>query len=226
MTANKNTENSPETAAEPRTESKAARKAERTTEPQTGTKEEAQSRASAEAPAGGPASPKGDRIRKLLPVVGVLVAALGVGGSVGISVLGPKIQATRSAPHEKTSDQGERKQSEKPSEGGSEAGEQNTVGPVLEIENIIVNPAGCQGGRFLMASLAIEVPDEKSCEALRVSEVRLRDEVISILASRTLEMLTRPDARDSIKEEVGRLASKMAGKPQWIRVYLPQFVLQ
>ena len=100
------------------------------------------------------------------------------------------------------------------------------MGPVLQIENIIVNPAGCQGGRFLMASLAIEVPDEKSCEALRVSEVRLRDEVISILASRTLEMLARPDARDSIKEEVGRLASKMAGKPQWIRVYLPQFVLQ
>ena len=70
------------------------------------------------------------------------------------------------------------------------------------LDNIIVNPAGSQGQRFLMCSVAIESDDPKALDLLREHEIELRDRVITMLAKQTLDRLTAESARDSLRGEL------------------------
>ena len=96
---------------------------------------------------------------------------------------------------------------------------------MFKLENLIVNPAGSQGARFLMTSVAIDVPSDKVEAHLREHEAEVRDAVMSALESETLDMLTRPGARDSIKDRIARIVVPLAGDPD-IHIFLPQYVIQ
>ena len=98
-------------------------------------------------------------------------------------------------------------------------------GLMFELDNIIVNPAGSNGLRFLMASVVIQLPDRRSVEHLRAREVQVRDAVVTVLGRQTLDMLTAPGARDSVRSRLSAAIAPMVGRTQ-LRVYLPQFVIQ
>jgi flagellar basal body-associated protein FliL len=77
-----------------------------------------------------------------------------------------------------------------------------------------------------MATVAVEVPDEKTAASLRERDVQIRDAVMSVLERATLASLTVPGARDTLR---GRIAVAIAPHLQGAapaRVYLPQFVIQ
>jgi flagellar FliL protein len=97
---------------------------------------------------------------------------------------------------------------------------------VFKVENIIVNPAGCEGTRFLMASVAFELPDEKVEARLRDHDFMVRDAVIGVLENQPLEALTRAGARDSLKRQLAEAILPLAGRHLRLRVFLPQFVIQ
>jgi flagellar FliL protein len=97
---------------------------------------------------------------------------------------------------------------------------------VLELTNIIVNPAGSQGSRFLMTTVAFSVPGDEAYQILESHKIEVRDGVTSILESRTLAQLTAPGARDSLKVQIAALAATLVGPAVPVQVYLPQFVIQ
>jgi flagellar FliL protein len=99
-------------------------------------------------------------------------------------------------------------------------------GVLYRIDNVIVNPAGSRGSRFLMTSVAFELPDAEAEERLRAREVEVRDVVIATLESQTLEMLSRPGARDTLKLRLRDAVAPILGEAREVRVYLPQFVMQ
>lgn len=98
--------------------------------------------------------------------------------------------------------------------------------PVFELENLIVNPAGSQGLHFLMASVAFGIPDPVTEEMLRANEVKLRDTVVATLGSHTIEMLSEPTARDSLKARIKRAVCEGIGVQADLEIFLPQFVIQ
>jgi flagellar FliL protein len=161
------------------------------------------------------AKPKGGSPPFLM--IGVVVGTLALGGVAGTFLVAPRVVAGRAAAkpaaHEKESR-------------GEQAGEDKKKIPVFRLENLIVNPADSQGTRFLMATIAFEVDDEKTGERLREREVQVRDVVMSALESQTLEMLTRPGARDSLKLRLANAVAPFTGRGKRVRVYLPQFVIQ
>ena len=97
---------------------------------------------------------------------------------------------------------------------------------LMELENIIVNPAGSQGTRFLMTSVAIGVADEKGQKRLDDRKVELRDRVTTILESMTMAQLTAPGARDTLKGRIATMAAEIIGTRAPVKVFLPQFVIQ
>jgi len=103
---------------------------------------------------------------------------------------------------------------------------EHPTGTIYQIENIIVNPAGEEGNRFLMATVAFELPTPAHEEHLREQDVRVRDKVLSILEDQTMEMLTMPGARDSLKHQLADAVWPMVPDAKWMGVYLPQFVIQ
>ena len=97
---------------------------------------------------------------------------------------------------------------------------------LVQLANIIVNPAGSQGTRFLMASVAISVGDEEAQKTLSDHEVELRDRVTSILEAQTMAQLTMPGARDSLKLKIAQAAGTIVGPTVPLKVFLPQYVIQ
>lgn len=189
---------------------------------------------------------------KLLVTVGVIAGGALLGGAGGGLLLGPAINGARAAKASEPateekggkSEKGEKAKGSKAEKGKAEKGKDGEKGKdkgkekekkggkegkgptaVFELSNLIVNPAGTEGSRFLMATVAFELDDPKLSEALRENDIAIRDQVISVLENQTMEMLTRPGARDSLRVLLAEAIAPYAEGAE-VRVYLPQFVIQ
>ncbi len=176
--------------------------------------------------ANAPPTPEGAEVKPakgpnklMLPLIVALMTI--AGGVVGVWVVGPKLSARANlqAGLEAAG------KDEKPAEGkeGEKGGEK---GPVFKLDNLIVNPSGSQGARFLMVSVAVETVDGKQDEELRAKESQIRDLVISLLEKQTMESLSAPGIRDSLKAQLSDTITIIAGSKTKLHVFLPQFVIQ
>jgi flagellar FliL protein len=169
------------------------------------------------APAEGEAPPaKGKSNRMVL--IGVMVGAVAAGIGGGF-VLAPRLAHPAAA-----QDSAQAEAEPETKEHGK--GEKGEGGRIFKLENLIVNPAGSEGSRFLMTSVAFEVETEAAEAALKDHDVQVRDLVVSRLESQTMQMLTRPFARDSIKRRLAEAVTPLIGPKARVTVYLPQFVIQ
>lgn len=168
--------------------------------------------------AGGPAP---------IVLIAVVVLALAAGAALGGLLVGPKVIQARHAAAVAASKDPHKKDKKKDKKKGKE-GEAGKAS-VYKIDNIIVNPAGSSGGRFLMCSVVVQPEDDKLVDVLRDREVDLRDRVLTQLTSTTLDQLTGPGARDSLR---ARLAVTVRGvldkedRQAELKIFLPQFVIQ
>ena len=95
------------------------------------------------------------------------------------------------------------------------------------MDNLVLNPAGSNGTRFLMAAVATEVKDDKVKEEMLGRDAELRDDVLRILGQRTVEQLVDMSLREGLKKElVDTLNARLKSKTAVKRVYFPQFVIQ
>ena len=108
--------------------------------------------------------------------------------------------------------------------GGEES--YSSTGEVYQIEDIIVNPAGTQGRRFLVVSLGFEVSEKKVLVALAERETQIRDAMITLLSSKNLEYLADVMNREPLREEIRSAANRFIDKGEVIRVYFIGYVLQ
>jgi flagellar protein FliL len=172
---------------------------------------------SEEAPA--PAKPS-----MMLAIAG-LVGGLVIGGLGGSFALGPmlakKLAAPKSAEAATTEEKGEGEH------GSGKEGEKKAGATVAVLENLVLNPAGSNGTRFLMAAVAAEVKDEKVKEEMTGRDAELRDAILRILGERTVDQLADMNQRESLKKQVtDSLNARLQNKSAIKRVYFPQFVIQ
>lgn len=105
-------------------------------------------------------------------------------------------------------------------------------GEIHLIENILVNPAGTNGTRFLSTSIGVEIPkagkdgggdDGGGFEA---TSPIIRDILIAVLSSKTMEELSSVDGKKQLRDEI-LLKLNEAIKPDSIlNVYFVDYVLQ
>ena len=151
--------------------------------------------------------------------IGVATGALVIGGVVGAVVIGPQVIAM----HKSAGTTARPREAIKPA--SDKKGDKEVARPVVRVDNVIVNPAGSQGSRFLLTSVAIELPDAKTQDWVRAHDAEVRDVVITTLERQSLEQLTQAGARDSVKRALTAALQPVAGTTD-LRVYLPQFVIQ
>jgi len=174
--------------------------------------------AEAAAPAGG---------KKAGLVIGLTLAGALAGGLAASLVVAPKIIARNAPPTAATTDSasaGGHESGEAHGGGSAEAGEGEKK--LIELPNIVVNPAGSQGSRFLMATVAVTVADEAAEKVLRSHEVEFKDKVVTILETLTMAQLSAPGARDSLRVKIAAAAGTIIGPRVPVKVFLPQFVIQ
>lgn len=168
-----------------------------------------------------------------LILAGAVVVALGAGSAAGLLLVGPRLAATRAAApaagapeHEADAPEPEAGEAHAREKGKGGHGKEAERAVVFRLDNLIVNPAGSHGSRFLMASVAVELPDAKAEARLRERDFQVRDAVIAVLERQSLETITSPGGRDSVKARLAETLRPMVGRGVPVTVYLPQFVIQ
>jgi flagellar FliL protein len=99
-------------------------------------------------------------------------------------------------------------------------------GEIVRFENIIVNPSGTMGSRYLSTTVGLEVMSEESREAVREAEPMIKDALITYLSSRTIEELTDPATRELMRETIRQRVNPVIAPQQVRAIYFLDFVLQ
>lgn len=147
-----------------------------------------------------------------LVVVGLLAAA--AGGWFGAPKLAPRASAAM-----------EGLRGGAPAEGEAEAAEEAAATAEHLLSNLVLNPAGSGGVRFLVASLALVVSEE-AATVLEARDAEARDLVLTVLSARTVEELSDVSRRDEIRQELRSEINGMLGFDGVQRIFFPQFVIQ
>ena len=171
----------------------------------------------------GKAAPAAGKSALLLPVLIALVGGLG-GGVVAVTVVAPHVikpaaaaPATQPAPAP----------APEPKAGAAGApGEGAEPGKLVKLEGLIVNPAGSQGTRFLMASVAFETTRPTDQAILQARDVQVRDLVTSLLEKQSIAVLTAPGARDTLRAQLAQVVLPLLPAGGHVNVYISQLVVQ
>lgn len=154
----------------------------------------------------------------------VLVSGL-LGATVGGTTVGPRLASgSVDAPAGKE----ENKRSHNEEAKGAAVEKPNSVGAagVLELDNIIVNPADTDGLRFLMATIAIDLGDKDLVEEMQDRSYEVRDRVTAVLEGQSMDMLTAPGARDSLRVLIATAIAPLLEGRLIVDVFIPYLVIQ
>jgi flagellar basal body-associated protein FliL len=102
-------------------------------------------------------------------------------------------------------------------------------GPVFiyQTEDLIINPKGSGGRRYLMTQIGLSVPsevDKKEFEESRKAQIY--DILNQFLASRSIDELADIDKRDSLKIELRKTLNKEIAGQKIKNVFFSKFVVQ
>jgi flagellar FliL protein len=156
-------------------------------------------------------------------IIAAVLAMLG-GGAAGVFALGPMLRGgDDAAASAESGDAGETDGHGKAKGGGGHGG---SGSPLFSIDNLVINPAGSQGTRFLIVTVALELKDADATPELTARDPEIRDLLLSLLSARTVEQLSDLGGRDALKEEIRVAIEKVLGPGKVVRVFIPQYVLQ
>jgi flagellar FliL protein len=97
---------------------------------------------------------------------------------------------------------------------------------VYSIRDIVINPAGTGGTRFLSVSIAFELETAELAHDFEAREPIVRDALITILSSKTVAQLTDPKQREITRYQIKKRISKIMRTDELAGVYYTDFVLQ
>jgi flagellar FliL protein len=172
---------------------------------------------------GAPASSGG--LKAKLPLIAFIAIGLAVGGGTGAKFIGPMVakklgRVAPAAAHDTTPGDSTAAHSDSASEKGTSAPS------VHLLENLVLNPAGSGGSRFLLLSVAIEAGSSNTVADFQARDAELRDIILTALGAKTVDQLTDISTREGIKSEIQAAITARFGKASVKRLYFPQFVVQ
>jgi flagellar FliL protein len=174
--------------------------------------------------------PKGLPIKKLI-IIGVplLVVQLGLlwwfvirpsGGSPQASSPQPEASAAK---HEagKESKEGGKESKESGKEGEGEAGAHMYV-----VKDLIVNPSGTNGTRFLLTTIGFETSTAEGEKELEKKDIQVRDALNSVLTTKGLDQLASIEQREALRAEIQGKIGELLKTGTISNVYFSKFIIQ
>ncbi len=94
------------------------------------------------------------------------------------------------------------------------------------VRDLIINPAGTGGLRYLLTSVGIEVTNEKAFAEIQSKEVIVNDILINVLSSKTLEELSDISKRKELRREIAKKVDEILTFGRVQNVYFSKFIIQ
>jgi len=93
-------------------------------------------------------------------------------------------------------------------------------------QTIIVNLAGSNAERYLKVTMSLAVADRPAVLNLERHGARLRNDLIDILSTKTVDDILKPEGKEILRDEITDAANATLGEPKVIDVYFTEFVIQ
>lgn len=104
--------------------------------------------------------------------------------------------------------------------------EEPKVQQVYVVKDLIINPAGTNGQRYLLTTIAFNVSSEAALKELEGKELLVRDMLNSILTSKTMDQLIDVSQRETLREEIQKKAREILNRGKVKGVYFSKYVVQ
>lgn len=110
--------------------------------------------------------------------------------------------------------------------GPADANTPRTYGQFSELEGVIINPASTNGQRYLMLNIGLEAPSLATLEEVKEKEVVVRDTVLKVLGSKSVEELSDITLRNQLKESLRGAVNSVLRSGEVDHLYFTRYVLQ
>lgn len=120
---------------------------------------------------------------------------------------------------------GEKEKKDKKDKKGDHGGAEE-ASAMVSLGDLVVNPAGTGGRRYLKVQVALELSDPSESGAVEARAPQLRDRIIRELTARTLSELTDPVAKDEMKETIIDELNQVLGEGSVHDLYFTEYVIQ
>lgn len=99
-----------------------------------------------------------------------------------------------------------------------------TKGALIPVDPFIVNLT--DHGRYIKVTMQFEVADASNQEMVKQKVPNLRDAVITLLSSKSLDSISGPDGKFQLKDELLLRANNAMGGEVFKNIYFTEFVIQ
>ncbi|ACV67877.1 flagellar basal body-associated FliL family protein [Desulfohalobium retbaense] len=156
---------------------------------------------------------KGDRKFKLLLIVAsvFLLAAIGAGGYY----IGTQWGSESEAAQENT-----------PSSESVSFDSKGELGPLVEMDDFLVNIADGEQTRYLKASITVEATDKKSQDELNKRIPQIRDVIIFHLGTKTFDQVRDLQGKKQLRAELTKRLNGIVDQRLVQRIFFTEFVVQ
>jgi len=173
-------------------------------------------------------APKKKGLSKLILFGGIGVGAIVIGIALTIFVIKPMTSGSETGDEQQTEEVSKDSHAKKEdSHGGDSHGEEGgTPGNISVVKDIVINPAGTGGSRFLSVSFAFEFDSPSEMEKFESREMAIRDALITIMSSKTVAQLTDSKQKEIARYQIKKRVAQLMKLEEIAGVYYTDFVLQ
>lgn len=104
--------------------------------------------------------------------------------------------------------------------------ESTVVGPMFPLDGFTVNLLSDSGRRYLKATINLELSDERVARELESKSPVIRDVVITILTSKTLEEIATSKGKEKLKDQLVSQVNLRLQDGEVKNIYFVEFVIQ
>lgn len=180
------------------------------------------------APEGGEKKKSGNML--LIIIIAVLFLIIIIGGIIAFMMMGSHEEESAAATHKEASAKGEGKAAEgeaPAAEGGGGHGSPSTeVGIMFPLDLFTVNLLSESGRRYLKVEMNLELEGEELALELETKKPVLRDIIIRILSSKSLEEISTVKGKETLKEQIVSELNTRVKDGKIKNVYFVDFVVQ
>jgi flagellar protein FliL len=97
---------------------------------------------------------------------------------------------------------------------------------LMVIKDIIVNPAGTNGSRFLLATIGVDLNSPEALQELNKKEVQVRDVLNTVLTEKTLPQLIDITQREQLRTEIAQKLGVLITVGKVKNIYFSKFIIQ
>ena len=97
---------------------------------------------------------------------------------------------------------------------------------IVPVDTIVVNLSGSNGRRYLKAKINLEAKDGEVKKIIEAKAVQIKDRLISILSSKTLEDIDGLEVQENLRKEIKDAVDVVLKVEGVLQVYFSEFVVQ